>query len=188
VIGTGAALPDFDHRAVSINGFEDHSVNVTGDDQIATYDDSNVFLHRDGAINANTGDTDSSGLNAVDVTYSVVRSGLSTDGGNGGDVVALRAGARAKTPAHPRADGTAAVVDDDSATTATGADPLVIGGDGYDNLGIHAIGHRNIVTYDDSNLVNGGAGKVNAEIGDSDTGGAVVMGIDHSDVAAGPSS
>ncbi|WP_036963322.1 hypothetical protein, partial [Promicromonospora kroppenstedtii] len=66
-------------RSMAISGFEDHSVSVVGDDQVVTYDDSNVFLGRDGQINANTGDTDSSGLNAVDVTGSVVRSGNSGD-------------------------------------------------------------------------------------------------------------
>ena len=45
-----------------------------------------------------------------------------------------------------------------------------------------------LVTYDDSNLVIGGTGKVNAQIGDSDSGGAVVMGTANSDVEAGPSS
>jgi hypothetical protein len=46
--------------------------------------------------------------------------------------------------------------------------------------------HRrhDIVSYD-SNVTIGGAGKVNAQIGDSDTGGGVVMGIRNSDVRAG---
>ncbi len=43
----------------------------------------------------------------------------------------------------------------------------------------------NIVTYDDSNVVIGGTGDVNAQIGDSDTGGAVVIGVHDSDVEAG---
>jgi hypothetical protein len=42
-----------------------------------------------------------------------------------------------------------------------------------DNLGIDAQGERNVVTYDDSNVVVGGAGDVNAPIGDSDTSAAV---------------
>jgi hypothetical protein len=201
----GDFVPSLDDRAVSIAGYEDHSVNVVGNDQVATYDDSNVFLHRDGLINANTGDTDSSGLNAVDITSSVVRSGASTDGDEADDsdddsdgtdpdsarnVIAGQAGQQAVL--QPRQDvaasGTASSVDSDAATTASGRNPLVIGGDGFDNLAIHSTGNRNLVTYDDSNLVIGGSGKVNAQIGDSDTGGAVVMGIDHSDVEAGPSS
>ena len=64
----------------AISGFEDHSVSVIGNDQIVTYDDSNVLIDRDGLINANTGDTDSSGLNAVDVVGSYVGSGNSGDG------------------------------------------------------------------------------------------------------------
>ena len=67
-------------RSIAVSGFEDHSVSVIGDDQIVTYDDSNVFVARNGQINANTGDTDSSGLNAVDVIGSRVRSGNSGDG------------------------------------------------------------------------------------------------------------
>ena len=69
-----------DGRSIAVSGFEDHSVSVIGDDQIVTYDDSNVFVARNGQINANTGDTDSSGLNAVDVIGSRVRSGNSGDG------------------------------------------------------------------------------------------------------------
>ena len=60
-----------DGRSVAMAGFEDHSVSVIGDDHLITYDDSNVFLGRDGQINANTGDTDSSGLNVVDAVGSV---------------------------------------------------------------------------------------------------------------------
>ena len=41
-------------RPVAIAGYEDHSVAVFGNDQVVTYDDSNVFIDRDGAINANT--------------------------------------------------------------------------------------------------------------------------------------
>ena len=58
--------PHLGDRAVAISGYENHSVNVAGDDQIVTYDDSNVFVDRDGMILSNTGDTDSSGLNAME--------------------------------------------------------------------------------------------------------------------------
>ena len=64
-------------------------------------------------------------------------------------------------------------------------DPLVIGGDGYDDLGIRSSGNRNIVTYDDSNVVVGGTGSAMSQIGDADTGGAVVMSIIDSHVEAG---
>ena len=62
-------------RGVAISGYEDHSLDVTGLDHVVTYDDSNVFIARNGQINANTGDTDSAGLNVIDVTGSVVGSG-----------------------------------------------------------------------------------------------------------------
>ncbi|MQA89420.1 MAG: hypothetical protein GEU90_04185 [Gemmatimonas sp.] len=72
-------------QGVAISGFEDHSVSVMGNDQIVTYDDSNVFVERSGQINTNTGDTDSSGLNVVDVTHSRIRSGNSGDAEGNGD-------------------------------------------------------------------------------------------------------
>ena len=46
-----------------------------------TYDDSNVFIDRDGKINANTGDTDSAGLNAVATLRSTVTAGPHCDDG-----------------------------------------------------------------------------------------------------------
>jgi hypothetical protein len=82
-------------------------------------------------------------------------------------------------------DGSASVTDDDGGTAANGRDPLVIGGDGYDDLGIRSSGNRNIVTYDDSNVVVGGTGNVASQIGDADTAGAVVMRIVDSHVEAG---
>ena len=42
-------------------------------------DDSNLFFHRIGILNGNTGDTDTSGLNVVDATCLTVRSGNSWD-------------------------------------------------------------------------------------------------------------
>jgi hypothetical protein len=199
---------------MSIAGYENHSINVGGDDNLVTYDDSNVFVDRNGHINANTGDTDSSGLNAVDVTGSVVRSGNSGDGEGGDDDEAEVAdtlvpgmltardadsdddSAEADeddadivttnplTPA-ARTGATAYVDDEDVTTSASGTNPFVIGGDGYDDLAVRLFGSRNIVTYDDGNVVLGGTGDVNAQVGDSDTGGAVVMGIHGSDVQAG---
>jgi hypothetical protein len=168
-------------RPVSIAGFEDHSINVLGNDQIVTYDDSNVFLDRTGQINANTGDTDSSGLNAVDVTGSSVRSGDSGD-----DEDDSEEGEEDEEEEDlATLSSTASSADDDATTSASGHNPLVIGGDGYDDLAVRSAGNRNIITYDDSNVVIGGTGGVNAQIGDSDTGGAVVMGIHDSQVVAG---
>ncbi|MFI2364007.1 hypothetical protein [Promicromonospora sp. NPDC019610] len=195
--------------SMAISGFEDHSVSVVGSDQIVTYDDSNVFLGRDGRINANTGDTDSSGLNAVDVTGSVVRSGNSGDAedteedeGDGEEGEEEEEGApgdaaeedtEEQGPAVPTTGPAApgsttsghATVTDEGESSATGNGALVVGADGFDDVSIRSRGDRNVVTYDDSNVVIGGTGPVNAQIGDSDTGGAVVMGVHGSDVRAG---
>ena len=197
----GAALLNIPGRSISISGYEDHSITVDGNDQIILYDDSNVFINRNGQVNANTGDTDSSGLNVVDATDSVVRSGNSGDGeGSGEDdeeeededeaaapirafsampsstpkvkskISPLSAGASLQASAALSAKSHGSVDDEDTATTADGDDVLVIGGDGYDDLAIRSTGNRNTVVYDDSNLVIGGVGGVNAQIGDSDTG------------------
>lgn len=211
--------------SMAISGFEDHSVSVVGSDQIVTYDDSNVFLGRDGRINANTGDTDSSGLNAVDVTGSVVRSGNSGDAedtedeegeeedsedeedeepegdadGQGPDEEGTGEQGTgeqgpAASPTGPAAPGPVttgpattghAAVTDEGESSATGNGALVVGADGFDDVSIRSRGDRNVVTYDDSNVVIGGTGPVNTQIGDSDTGGAVVMGVHGSDVRAG---
>ncbi len=85
-------------------------------------------------------------------------------------------------PARGQAFGT---VTDEGASTATGKTAFVVGADGIDDVSIRTRGRNDIVTYDDSNVTLGGEGKVNAQIGDSDTGGGVVMGIARSDVRAG---
>ncbi|HET6943359.1 MAG TPA: hypothetical protein VFH89_14480 [Sphingomicrobium sp.] len=209
-------------RSTAISGFEDHSVSVIGNDQTVTYDDSNVFISHSGPINANTGDTDSSGLNAVDIVGSRVRAGNSGDSEGGGDGDSEEAeegsaqvgqeviedlkrfwkSARTFLIQPPAESGdededgpglgygrylgdTWGTVTDEGASLASGKDSLVVGADGYDDVSIRSRGDRDIVTYDDSNVVIGGEGKVNAQIGDSDTGGAVVMGIHNSDVEAG---
>jgi hypothetical protein len=79
-------------------------------------------------------------------------------------------------------------VTDEGDSRANGDNALTIGGDGYDNLGLNLQGKRNIAAYDDSNVVVGGTGDVNAQIGDSDTSGAVVMGINKSDLQSGNST
>ncbi|GAA4228282.1 hypothetical protein GCM10022254_18070 [Actinomadura meridiana] len=208
-----------DGQSTSISGYEDHSVKVTGDDQIAVYDDSNLFVNRNGQINANTGDTDSSGLNSVDVSGSKVRSGDHIEGDEDddddeGDGAADDGAEEAAVPpehtpaAQPATpigaqggstgvrDGTNAqgpsastsTVSDEGESNATGKSTLTIGADGYDDLGTELHGKRNIVNYDDSNVVLGGTGKANAQIGDSDTSGTVVMDIDNSDVQSGNST
>ena len=78
--------------------------------------------------------------------------------------------------------------DDGAGTTAGGDEAVVIGGDGYDDLSVDVTGVGHVVSYDDSNVVIGGEGRVNAQIGDSDTSGAVVMGVTDSTIQAGNSS
>ena len=92
------------------------------------------------------------------------------------------------TLAPPQAGGSSvSVADINGISTATGDDSLVIGGDGIDDNGVRVHGDRNVATYDDGNVAVGGIGDVNAQIGDSDTSGAVVMGVTDSNIAAGSS-
>lgn len=181
-------------QGTAISGYEDHSVRVAGEDHMAVYDDSNLFVNRNGQLNANTGDTDSTGLNAVDVSGSSVGSGNHTEGDELEDEREAASARWAGQPAtstgtQPRSNGPASsTVTDEGESRANGGSGLTIGADGYDDLGIDVEGKRNIATYDDSNVVVGGTGDVNAQIGDSDTSGAVVMGIDDSDVRSGNST
>ena len=64
---------------------------------------------------------------------------------------------------------------------------LTVGGDGIDDLSERVDGNCNVSTYDDSNVVIGGSGAVNAQIGDSDTGGTVTMDTVDSIVSGGNS-
>jgi hypothetical protein len=179
--------------AVGIAGLEDHSLEVTGDDNVLAYDDSNVVKDRTGTVNGNTGDTDTSGLNVVDATRSVVRSGDSGDSDETPDPPPFDPASAAWTPgsgvvANPTGGAaSASVADVNGVSTATGADSLVIGGDGIDDNGVRVVGDRNVVTYDDGNVAVGGSGDVNAQIGDSDTSGAVVMAVLDSNIASGDS-
>lgn len=215
-------------RGLAISGYEDHSLNVAGSDHVVTYDDSNVFIARNGQINANTGDTDSAGLNVVDATGSIVRSGNQNEDAGADSEDSESDSEDAETPAlvpainsadeasqtddndsdeplgslpdapadarvtvvPPRA--TAGVSEDEegdgAGTTASGDQATVIGGDGYDNLAVDVTGQGHVVSYDDSNVVIGGDGGVNAQIGDSDTAGAVVMGVTNSIIEAGDAS
>jgi hypothetical protein len=91
-IGSPAADLDLNQtgtgRSVAISGYEDHALEVQGSDHVVTDDDSNVFIARDGQINAKTGDTDSSGLNVVDVSER--RPGTRHIGGDGYDDLGVR--------------------------------------------------------------------------------------------------
>jgi hypothetical protein len=273
------------NRTADIAGWEDHSILTRGVGNLNTYDDSNVFIDRTGKINANTGDLDSAGLNAVATVRSTVSAGPHCDDGcdnesvitsqlgafdeadvaidGAGNVVmpdifdsdnigtptgaGLVAGGRVINAATDRivdpdgnivtpdnlpagalppgaaidaagniylpdandddpgdSDGVPAgllgdgaivgagtegddSVDDDDEdggadTEEDGAEAilppdgsLTVGGDGIDDLSARVDGAGNINTYDDSNVVIGGTGDVNAQIGDSDTGGTAAM-------------
>ncbi len=125
------------------------------------------------------------GLDAVDVIDSVVRSGDHTEDGDddedngeegeeedegeepeeeegltqgtGGTGTGTASAATSQAlPGMTRPADTATSVDPDASSSATGRNPLVIGADGYDDVSIRSTGNRNIVTYDDSNVVIGG--------------------------------
>lgn len=165
---------------VSIDGLEDRSLHVVGDDQVITRDDSNVFINRNGPINANTGDTDSSGVIAVDVTDSTIRSGASKG---------IDDPAEPEEPEEPNVAVPASTTSDTASAGPTGeGGSLVIGGDGWDDLSVRTQGDRNVVTEDDSHVVLGGTGPVNAQVGDSDTAGVIVMGVHGSEVTSGCSA
>jgi hypothetical protein len=141
-----------------------------------------------GNLNANTGDTRTGGLNVVDSIGSAVGSGNSSTmmdtsspqpGGCGG--------ATSTAPPVAGSGASAGVVGSDNAAVATGADVLVIGGDGVQDGGVTVSGDRNVVTYDDGNVAVGGTGDMNAQVGDSESGGTVVMEIRDSQVQAGDS-
>jgi len=179
-------------RAVGIAGYEVHSIDVGGNDNLVTYDDSNLFFKRIGNLNGNTGDTDTSGLNVVDAQRSVVRSGGS---GNSDetpdpppfDPTKTRYAVGMPASAGSNGSGAAQVADINGVSTACADDTLVIGGDGVDDQGVRIHGNRNIATYDDGNVAYGGVGNVNAQIGDSDTSGTVAMAIRDSHIEAGGS-
>ena len=287
-------LPGAQTRGIAFSEWESYRTDVAGRNIIATTDDSNVFVNRNGNLNGNTGDTDASGLNVTDATNSVIRGTESADeapyqtvaaaivdlasedpgGGLGSDPdddpddeddgdandpdpganampvsgsddtgdsdtgdtddAATAAGAPttpAVAPATPRPSGTgdthsprsgtgnarpgrvrgsrlpdggddsddsapeefdfpyeewtqqisgdaaSAVHTDEGTTLASGADAVVVGADGYDDDDNRAVGENIVVTRDDSNVVLGGTGDVNAQIGDSEQG-AVIMGVD----------
>jgi hypothetical protein len=293
-------LPGAQSRGIAFSEWESYRTDLAGRNIIATTDDSNVFVNRNGKLNGNTGDTDASGLNVTDARNSVIRGtesadeapyqtaaaaivdlasedpggGLGSDpdddaddeddgdandpdpGANGlappsmpvsgsdgtgdsdtGDTddaeTAVGAPATpAVAPARPRpkaspatptapaaapatpAPGASAPVlsptggddSDDSAaeefdfpydewtrqisedfatavhtdegtTLASGQDAVVVGADGYDDDDNRAVGENIVVTRDDGNVVLGGTGDVNAQIGDSEQG-AVIMGVE----------
>jgi hypothetical protein len=179
-----------DTRAVAIAGYENKALEVVGNDNLLTSDDSNIFQNRAGHLNGNTGDTDTSGLNVVDTTRSVVSSG---DSGASRDPPPVTQPSVMPSPVplgSTPAPGvaTASVAGANSTATATGADSLVIGGDGVIDKGMTVHGDRNVTTSDDGNVVVGGVGDANAQIGDSKASGAVVMDVTDSEITSGSSS
>lgn len=160
-------------RDVDLAGYEDHSLHVDGNQNLVAYDDANLFVDHIGRVNANTGDTDSSAINAVDVTGSVIRTGDS-----GG--VADDDGEEPEEPEEPETLAAAT-----GAVTAPREGSLVVGADGVDDLSVHATGDGNVIADEDSNLVKGGIGPVNAQVGDSDTAGVVAMGVHDSTLVSG---
>jgi hypothetical protein len=297
-------LPGARSRGIAFSEWESYRTDLAGRNIIATTDDSNVFVNRNGKLNGNTGDTDASGLNVTDARNSVIRGTESADeapyqtaaaaivdlasedpgGGLGSDpdddaddeddgdanapdpgangpappsampvsgsddtgdsetgdtdttaaadeqtaagAPAIPAAAPARPKASPatpkasaaapaapapgasapvlsptggdesddsapeefdfpydewtrqvRADAATAVHTDEGTTLASGQDAVVVGADGYDDDDNRVVGENIIVTRDDGNVVIGGTGDVNAQIGDSEQG-AVIMGVE----------
>ena len=75
-------------------------------------------------------------------------------------------------------DRASAVHTDEGTTLASGQDVVVVGADGYDDDDNRAVGEHLVLTRDDCNVVVGGTGPVNAQIGDSEQG-AVIMDVDN---------
>ncbi len=178
-------------RAVAIAGYQDRTLEVVGNGNLLTRDDSNIFYHRIGHLNGNTGDTDTSGLNVVDATGSLIRSGNSgiPPAPAPGDQASVGSSAPpVGAPAAAPAPGAAtASVAPNGTATATGADSLAIGGPGVVDTSIQVHGSGNVATSDDGNVTVGGVGDVNAQVGDSDTSGAVVMDVTGSEITTGNS-
>jgi hypothetical protein len=77
-----------------------------------------------------------------------------------------------------------AIHTDEGTTLASGQEAFVIGGDGYDDDDNRVTGEDIVVTRDDGNVVLGGTGDVNAQIGDSEQG-AVIMDVTRTYIQGG---
>jgi hypothetical protein len=77
-----------------------------------------------------------------------------------------------------------AIHTDEGTTLASGQEAFVIGGDGYDDDDNRVTGENIVVTRDDGNVVLGGTGDVNAQIGDSEQG-AVIMDVTRTYIQGG---
>jgi hypothetical protein len=167
-------------RAIGIAGWENRTIQVAGDENLASYDGSHLFYERAGQLNSNTGDVRTSGLNVIDATGSWVRSGDS-----GAVVGQSQTGAVTAVPIASGSGASATVVRSDNIATASADDVLVIGGDGLLDRALTIDGFHNVVTTEDGSVSVGGAGDVNAQGGDSESAGAVVMAIRDSLIEAG---
>jgi hypothetical protein len=191
VTGGSSAAPG--SRAVGIAGWQMHDIDISGNDNFATYNDSDLFFQRNGMLNGNTGDTATSGLHVVDSIGSRVRSGSSLNARQTPvsppfNPASLASPSPAGALATPTAGGgSVSVADGNGVATASAQDSLVIGGAGVSDSSVGIRGDRNAVTYDDGNAAIGGTGDVNAQVGNSDTGGTAVMDVRSSDIAAGNS-
>jgi hypothetical protein len=82
------------------------------------------------------------------------------------------------------AGAASAVHTDEGTTLASGADALVIGGDGYDDDDNRALGEDITITRDDGNVIVGGIGDANSQVGDSEQG-AVIMDVTRTYIQGG---
>jgi hypothetical protein len=83
-----------------------------------------------------------------------------------------------------RPDVATAVHTDEGTTLASGSDAIVIGADGYDDDDNRAVGENIVMTRDDGNVVVGGVGDVNAQIGDAEQG-VLVMDVNRTAIQGG---
>jgi len=248
-------LPGATSRGIAFSEWESYRTDVAGRNILVTTDDSNFFRDRDGKLNANTGDTDASGLNVIGAVDSVIRGSESADEApwqtmaaalvdlagedgttpppdddddddgdddedsdefqepNGDSPAGTPApigsqpsqGSSPTSPApssgdeggvegfdfpykswveHANASVATAVHTDEGTTLASGSDAIVIGADGYDDDDNRAVGENITITRDDGNVVIGGTGDVNAQIGDSEQG-AVIMDVTRTFIQGG---
>ena len=84
----------------------------------------------------------------------------------------------------PTPETSTAVHTDEGTTLASGSDAIVIGADGYDDDDNRAVGENIVITRDDGNVVIGGVGNVNAQIGDAEQG-VLVMDVDRTFIQGG---
>jgi len=103
------------------------------------------------------------------------------DGDSGGDGFDFP---YASWVAHANSGVGTAVHTDEGTTLASGSDAIVIGADGYDDDDNRAVGENIVITRDDGNVVIGGTGDVNAQIGDAEQG-VLVMDVNRTFIQGG---